>query len=69
MTEFDKKLNLALHSHKMETGKKVYQIAEEAGINQQSLYSFTAGNSSLNGENTKKLLAYLGLTVELKEEK
>lgn len=67
MTEFDKKLNLALHAYKMETNQKLYKIADDAGINRQALYSFTAGKSSLNSENTKKLMDHLGLTIELEK--
>lgn len=67
MTEFDKKLNLALHKYKVETGKKTYTIADEAGVNRQALYSFTSGNSSLNAENTAKLMSHLNLSVNLTE--
>lgn len=67
MTEFDKKLNVKLHEFRRDTGDPTYKIAKDAGIGKDTLYKFLAGKRSLNGENTKKLMDYLNLTVELKE--
>lgn len=69
MTEFDVKLNGKLHEYKMKSDKAIYKIANECGIHEKRLYAFTSGKRSLNGEDVGKLLDYLGLTVELKEEK
>jgi hypothetical protein len=69
MTEYDNKLNHALHEHKLNNKLKTYEVAQLAGINKQSLYNFQSGATSLSGENTKKLMDYLNLTVELKEKK
>lgn len=66
MTEFDKKLNNKLHHYKAETGKTFYQISKEVGIPANRVYRFTSGERGLNGEDTKKMLGYLGLTVELR---
>lgn len=67
MTEFDLKLNGKLHEHKMATGKATYKIADECNIHQKRLYAFTSGQRSLNSEDTKKLMDYLNLNVELTE--
>lgn len=69
MTEFDNKLNHALHQHKLDTGLKTYQVADKASINRQSLYNFQSGSTSLSPENTKKLMDHLNLTVNLEERK
>lgn len=66
LTEFDKKLNSRLHEYRIEEGKPIYKIAEEAGINRDMIYGFTSGRRALNGESTKKLMDYLNLSVELK---
>ena len=69
MTEFDEKLRLKLHSYKAENKKALFKIADDCEISRNSLYAFSAGNSSLNGENTKSLMDYLNLTVNLEEKK
>lgn len=66
MTEFDEKLRLELHAHKAKNKKALFKIADETGIARNSLYAFSSGHSSLNGENTRNLMKYLGLKVELK---
>lgn len=68
MTEFDQELRLALHRHKAKTKQPIFKIADECNISRNSLYAFSAGNSGLNGENTKSLMDYLNLTVELKQQ-
>ena len=67
MTEFDKKLRLALVKYKAEARIPLYKIADSCDIARNSLYQFNAGNSALNGKNTHSLMRYLGLTVDLKE--
>lgn len=67
MTEFDVKLNGKLHEHKMATGKAIYKIAEDCEIHEKRLYAFTSGKRSLNSEDTKKLMDYLNLNVQLIE--
>jgi len=67
MTEFDKKLNGKLHEFKLENGIKTWQVAENAGIAKQTLYNFQSGANSMNAENTKKLMDYLNLSVNLEE--
>ncbi|MDR9419482.1 hypothetical protein [Gracilimonas sp.] len=69
MTEFDEKLRLALHSFKSANKMKFHEIANDCGIKPHSLYAFTSGNSGLNGEDTKVLMDYLNLTVNLEEKK
>lgn len=67
MTDFDKKLRMKLQSYKEETGVSFFKIADKAGINRQTLYSFSAGMTALNGENTGRLMDYLNLTIHLEE--
>lgn len=69
MTEFDEKLRKKLHHYKADSGMSFQEIAKDAGIKNHSIYRFTSGSLPLNGEDVGKLLDYLGLTVELKEEK
>jgi len=66
MTEFDEKLNIAMHKYKMREGKKTKEIADDIGVTPQALYNFQNGRSSLNAENTKKLMDYLNISVDFK---
>lgn len=67
MNEFDHKLNGRLHEYKSRTGLKMYQIAENAGIDRQTLYNFSSGNRALKAEDVKRLMDELNLNIELIE--
>ena len=67
MTEFDRQLNIKVHEHKMDSGLSVYEIADKSGIARDTLYKFASGVRSMNAENTKKLMDYLNLTVNLEK--
>jgi predicted transcriptional regulator len=69
MNQFDKLLNIELHKHKLDTGYKTWQVADNAGISRQTLYNFQSGVSSLNQKNQDKLITYLKLQIQLTEDK
>lgn len=67
MNEFDYKLNGKLHEYKSRTGLKMYEIAEQSGIDKQALYNFSSANRALKSEDIKKLMDELNLNIELVE--
>jgi len=67
MNEFDHKLRLRLHEYKTINKVPFHKIADDCEISRNSLYAFSAGNSSMNSTNIKSLMDYLNLTVELTE--
>lgn len=67
MNEFQKKLNVELHKYKAQTGEKLYNIADNAGIHRKRMYNFTSGERGLNDKDVASLMEYMNITVKLEE--
>jgi len=61
--KFDKKLKDELNKFKENTGRSLRSIAKASSIGYETLYRFAENPGGMNGENTYKLMQYLGIEI------